>query len=103
MSWIRHRDLLILTVTTYTFTTDQRFQTTYHRDTNEWTLHIKWVQDRDAGMYECQISTQPIMSYFVHLNTVGGYLFYIRSLFIYYRFIVYRYNTASKSNTYIIR
>lgn len=73
ISWIRHRDLLILTVATYTFTTDQRFQTAYHRDTNEWTLHIKWVQPADAGMYECQISTQPIVSYFVQLNTIGAY------------------------------
>lgn len=56
---------------TYTYTTDQRFQTTFHREINEWTLHIKWAQKRDAGMYECQISTQPIKSYSVRLNVVG--------------------------------
>uniref|UniRef100_A0A1A9WRG5 Ig-like domain-containing protein n=1 Tax=Glossina brevipalpis TaxID=37001 RepID=A0A1A9WRG5_9MUSC len=30
VAWIRHRDLHILTVGTYTYTTDQRFQTSYH-------------------------------------------------------------------------
>ncbi|XP_037032151.1 uncharacterized protein LOC119071374 isoform X3 [Bradysia coprophila] len=70
VSWIRHRDIHILTVGTYTYTTDQRFQTTFHRDINEWTMQIKWAQKRDAGMYECQISTVPIKSYSVRLNVV---------------------------------
>lgn len=71
VSWIRHRDIHILTVGTYTYTTDQRFQTAFHRDLNEWTLQIKWAQKRDAGLYECQISTIPIKSYPVRLNVVG--------------------------------
>ncbi|XP_017843006.1 zwei Ig domain protein zig-8 isoform X2 [Drosophila busckii] len=70
VAWIRHRDLHILTVGTYTYTTDQRFQTSYHRDIEEWTLQIKWAQQRDAGVYECQISTQPVRSYSVNLNIV---------------------------------
>lgn len=71
VAWIRHRDLHILTVGTYTYTTDQRFQTSYHRDIDEWTLQIKWAQQRDAGVYECQISTQPVRSFSVNLNIVG--------------------------------
>lgn len=71
VSWIRHRDVHILTVGSYTYTSDQRFQATHHKDTDEWTLQIKWAQKRDAGMYECQISTQPIRSFFVHLEVVG--------------------------------
>ncbi|XP_037907668.1 zwei Ig domain protein zig-8-like isoform X2 [Hermetia illucens] len=70
VAWIRHRDLHILTVSTYTYTTDQRFQTTFHRDIDEWTLQIKWAQKRDAGMYECQVSTQPVKSFSVNLNIV---------------------------------
>lgn len=73
VSWIRHRDIHILTVGTYTYANDQRFQTAFHRETNEWTMHIKWAQKRDAGTYECQISTQPIKSYSVRLNVVGRY------------------------------
>lgn len=73
VSWIRHRDIHILTVGTYTYTTDQRFQTAFHREINEWTMQIKWAQKRDAGMYECQISTIPIKSFSVRLNVVGMY------------------------------
>lgn len=73
MSFVRHRDLHILTVGTYTYTSDQRFTATYHRDTNEWTLQIKWAQKRDAGAYECQISTQPVKSYSIDLNIVGEF------------------------------
>ncbi|CAO1422771.1 unnamed protein product, partial [Diamesa hyperborea] len=71
VSWIRHRDLHILTVGTYTYTTDQRFTTTHHKETDEWTLQIKFAQKRDDGVYECQISTQPIKSYSVRLNLVA--------------------------------
>ncbi|KAL7019645.1 hypothetical protein ACKWTF_011189 [Chironomus riparius] len=85
ISWIRHRDLHILTVGTYTYTTDQRFTTTHHKETDEWTLQIKFAQKRDVGFYDCQISTQPVKSYSVRLNLVtptasilGGPDFYVQ-------------------------
>lgn len=68
---MRHRDIHVLTVNTYTYTSDQRFQTAHHKDTDEWTLQIKYVQERDKGSYECQVSTQPVKSYIVSLNVVG--------------------------------
>lgn len=71
VSWIRHRDLHILTVGGYTYTSDQRFQATHSANTDDWTLHIKWAQQRDAGVYECQVSTQPVRSFFVTLHVVG--------------------------------
>ncbi|CAG9809685.1 unnamed protein product [Chironomus riparius] len=70
VSWIRHRDIHILTVGSYTYTSDQRFQATHHKETDDWTLQIKWAQKRDSGVYECQVSTQPVHSYFVNLNIV---------------------------------
>ncbi|KAG6445987.1 hypothetical protein O3G_MSEX004181, partial [Manduca sexta] len=70
VSWIRHRDLHILTVGGYTYTSDQRFQATHSPHTDDWTLHIKWAQQRDAGVYECQVSTQPVRSFFVTLHVV---------------------------------
>lgn len=95
MAWIRHRDIHILTVGSYTYTTDQRFQATYNKDLGESTLEIKWASIRDAGLYECnsifieknqysfqcipfiefsgQISSQPVRSLFVHLDVVGNY------------------------------
>lgn len=77
VSWIRHRDIHILTVGSYTYTTDQRFQAIHKKDSEEWVLQIKWAQKRDGGMYECQISTQPVKSFFVNLSVVGKYLFSI--------------------------
>lgn len=49
VSWIRHRDIHILTVGSYTYTSDQRFQATHHKETDDWTLQIKWAQKRDSG------------------------------------------------------
>ena len=59
----------MLTVGTYTYTSDQRFATVKEND--EWTLSIKWVTKRDSGIYECQVSTLPVRSFFVALNVVG--------------------------------
>lgn len=36
---------------------------------------VKYVQARDQGEYECQVSTEPKMSHFVTLNVVGKSLF----------------------------
>ena len=71
VSWIRHRDLHILTVGKYLFTTDERFQALHKDGSDEWILFIKYAQIRDSGVYECQISTQPVRSIFINLNVVG--------------------------------
>ncbi|GBP25127.1 Zwei Ig domain protein zig-8 [Eumeta japonica] len=73
VSWIRHRDLHILTVGGYTYTSDQRFQATHAPHSDDWTLTVKWAQQRDAGVYECQVSTQPVSSFFVTLHVVGEF------------------------------
>ncbi|XP_068217805.1 inactive tyrosine-protein kinase 7-like [Palaemon carinicauda] len=86
ISWIRSRDSHILTVDRYTFIADERFQAWHEEDTETWTLQVKYVQDRDAGRYECQISTEPKMSHFVHFHVVtplvhipGGPDIYVKS------------------------
>ena len=33
----------------------------------------RYVQPRDSGIYECQVSTEPKMSHFVQLNIVGKF------------------------------
>lgn len=70
VSWIRKRDAHILTVDRYTFIADDRFQAFLVEATDTWTLQIKYVQARDAGQYECQVSTEPKMSHFITLNVV---------------------------------
>ncbi|CAB4058056.1 unnamed protein product [Lepeophtheirus salmonis] len=70
VSWIRHRDLHILTVGRYTYTADLRYKSIYNHVNDEWTLQIASVQKRDEGRYECQISTQPVRSFFVKLSVL---------------------------------
>ncbi|GLH02285.1 SFRICE_033561 [Gryllus bimaculatus] len=72
VSWVRHRDIHLLTVGRYTYTSDQRFRAIHHPHSEDWTLQIKYPQHRDTGMYECQISTNPHMSHMIHLEVVVG-------------------------------
>lgn len=38
-----------------------------------WTLRIRSVQLRDAGLYECQVSSEPKISKAVRLKVVGKF------------------------------
>ncbi|XP_046649216.1 uncharacterized protein LOC124340657 [Daphnia pulicaria] len=112
VSWVRHRDVSLLTVASYTYSSDQRFRAVHKpyfgeqppsashsgpgsggsnggsskpfqqvqhlnsdleslTDTySDWGLEIHSSQPRDSGIYECQISTTPHRSLFVHLRVV---------------------------------
>ncbi|GAB0090223.1 uncharacterized protein DMENIID0001_049200 [Sergentomyia squamirostris] len=70
VSWIRKKDLHILTAGTLTYTSDQRFQVIRSDSTGNWTLQLKYPQIRDSGVYECQINTEPKMSLSYVLNVV---------------------------------
>lgn len=76
VSWVRHRDIHLLTVGHYTYTSDQRFRAIHTPNSEDWTLMIKYPQHRDSGIYECQISTTPHMSHYIHLNVVGKYIYH---------------------------
>lgn len=94
VSWVRHRDIHLLTVGRYTYTSDQRFRALHHPHSEDWILQIKYPQHRDSGMcihrkhrvffgyvmlnelnilgiYECQVSTSTPMSHYIHLNVIG--------------------------------
>jgi len=73
VSWVRHRDIHLLTVGRYTYTGDQRFRSINQPPSEDWTLQIKYPQIRDSGVYECQISTTPHISQYIHLQVVGEY------------------------------
>ncbi|EGI70419.1 hypothetical protein G5I_00792 [Acromyrmex echinatior] len=62
VSWIKRKNLLLhelLTVGLTTYANDERFQAIHFHHSEDWTLQIKYVQPRDAGLYECQVSTHP--------------------------------------------
>lgn len=71
VSWIRKRDLHILTFGQVTYTNDARFSVIKSATGDLWTLRIRSVQLRDAGLYECQVSSEPKISKAVRLKVVG--------------------------------
>ncbi|XP_053676474.1 zwei Ig domain protein zig-8-like [Anopheles nili] len=70
VSWVRHRDIHLLTVGRFTYTSDQRFQAVHNPQTDDWSLQIRYPQKRDTGVYECQISTTPPVGHSMFLSVV---------------------------------
>ncbi|XP_013185270.2 zwei Ig domain protein zig-8-like [Amyelois transitella] len=70
VSWVRDRDIHLLTVGRYTYTSDQRFEAEHRPRSEEWALNIRSPQRRDSGKYECQISTTPPIGHAVYLEIV---------------------------------
>ncbi|CAK1589473.1 unnamed protein product [Parnassius mnemosyne] len=70
VSWIRRKDYHLLTVGLTTYSSDQRFQAIHLQHSEDWTLKVKFVQKRDAGIYECQVSSHPPTSIFLRLDVV---------------------------------
>ncbi|XP_074109983.1 netrin receptor DCC [Cotesia typhae] len=59
ISWMRMKDIHILTSSLVTYTGDGRFSVKHPEGSDEWRLIIDYVQPRDAGLYECQVNTEP--------------------------------------------
>jgi len=75
VSWMRHDDLNILSVGRLKYSSDNRYEVVYRANTantNEYQLHIHYVQPRDTGVYECQVSTQPIRAFYIELKVTEG-------------------------------
>nr|XP_053644626.1 LOW QUALITY PROTEIN: zwei Ig domain protein zig-8-like [Cherax quadricarinatus] len=71
VSWIRHRDTHILTVGSFTYTSDHRFSALHRKKVPmTWTLQIRNPTIHDTGLYECQVSTKPIRAYLISLQVV---------------------------------
>jgi len=68
VSWIRHKDTHLLTAGRYTYTSDERFRAIHKVLSEDYLLQILPVKMSDTGLYECQISTTPVMSHRVYLT-----------------------------------
>ncbi|XP_045624887.2 zwei Ig domain protein zig-8 [Procambarus clarkii] len=68
VSWIRGRDLHVLSSGQVTFSSDSRVSVTHLKDS--WTLTIRYSQPRDAGSYSCQVNTQPPLASWYNLTVV---------------------------------
>ena len=82
VSWIRKADLHVLTSGPHTFTGDLRFSSRHSQDPklrakgqDNWILQIKPTQLKDAGEYQCQVNTEPKISYSVFLKVRGKRVF----------------------------
>jgi len=75
VSWIRAADVTVLSVGHVTFSSDQRFSVIQvprpSLSASDWTLVINNVTKEDAGVYECQVNTDPKINR-KHYLTVGG-------------------------------
>ena len=72
--WIRKRDLHVLTVGLFTYSTDARFSALHSEGSDTWTLRIASAQRTDSGAYECQVTIEPKMSQEFMLHIVGTYV-----------------------------
>ncbi|XP_076678771.1 uncharacterized protein LOC143374499 [Andrena cerasifolii] len=71
VSWIKRKNVQeLLTVGLTTYANDVRFEAIHFYHSEDWTLQIKYVQPRDAGLYQCQVSTHPPTSIFLFLEVV---------------------------------
>lgn len=71
VSWIRTKDLHILTSGPVTFSADSRFESVHSSNGDFWGLRIRGARIADAGQYECQVNTDPKMSFAVNLTVTG--------------------------------
>jgi hypothetical protein len=74
VSWIRKRDLHVLTGGIITYTTDPRFHLRHEGDDGEvesWVMRITNLTREDSGLYECQVNTEPKKSLAFKLYVSG--------------------------------
>ncbi|GLV31737.1 defective proboscis extension response 7 [Carabus blaptoides fortunei] len=74
VSWIRTRDLHILTTGNHIFTSDNRFELVQKEHIDFWGLKIKKAQLSDSGKYECQVNTDPKMNFAVMLTVTESHM-----------------------------
>ncbi|KAK8392465.1 hypothetical protein O3P69_014670 [Scylla paramamosain] len=72
VTWLRSRDLHILTTGHHTYSADDRFQIAHSPGGNEWTLVVRFAQARDSGVYECQVNADPKISRPVTLDVLDA-------------------------------
>ncbi|XP_050458805.1 uncharacterized protein LOC126855309 isoform X2 [Cataglyphis hispanica] len=68
VSWMRSRDLHILTSGNFSFSSDARFGAQHTPGSDAWTLRLDNARKTDSGKYECQVNTEPKIMYAVQLS-----------------------------------
>ena len=76
VSWVRGRDIRLLTIGLITYTSDKRFVSSNPARGQDWFLKIHYTRKQDAGSYLCQVSTSPPITRTVYLHVNGKYVVY---------------------------
>jgi hypothetical protein len=72
VAWVHLDRQMILTIHRQVVARIGRFSVSYdHQRT--WHLHIRGVQQEDAGRYMCQVNSEPMISQVGHVHVVGAY------------------------------
>jgi neurotrimin len=61
----------LISVGKYQYSRDSRFKIIHEPHTQDWVLVIQAVKFEDAGPYECQVNTSPVMRKTIYLTVVG--------------------------------
>ncbi|XP_050520230.1 myotilin-like [Daktulosphaira vitifoliae] len=71
VSWVRRTGdkMQLLSFGHHVYSTDQRYELLF-KDPNDWQLRISYLNERDAGHYECQVSTHPPIAFSVYLSII---------------------------------
>lgn len=86
VSWIRTRDLHILTSGVITFTADDRFESHRGQGSTDWSLRLRKTQATDSGIYECQVNTDPKINKKVTLDVGKNLNFFFLLVPLKFRF-----------------
>lgn len=70
VSWVRHSDVSLISVGKYQYIKDPRFKILHEPHAHDWILRIQALKYSDAGLYECQVNTSPILRRPIYLNVV---------------------------------
>ncbi|XP_042235867.1 zwei Ig domain protein zig-8-like [Homarus americanus] len=70
VTWMRGRDLHILTVGDLTYSADDRFQVLHTPETDDWTLQVLFTKPWDTGTYKCQVNSHPKIFRDVYLSVM---------------------------------
>ncbi|XP_042867002.1 hemicentin-1-like isoform X2 [Penaeus japonicus] len=68
VSWVRGRDIRLLTTGAITYTSDSRFVSVNPSNGQQWILKIHYVRLSDAGSYLCQVSATPPITHSINLT-----------------------------------
>lgn len=65
-------EIHLITVGLQTYSSDSRYSIEF-KEPNDWQLLIQYSNERDEGIYECQISSHPPLVYVIYLSVIGKY------------------------------